>query len=52
MNVMLASGGYAWAVAPLEKSKDYMTALELASVKQDISVFAEFIAELVREQLL
>lgn len=48
MNVMLASGGFPWTVVPLEKRKDYMTSLELASVKQDITLFAEFIADLVR----
>jgi len=31
--------------------KEYMNALELASFKQDISLFAKFIADLVREQM-
>ncbi len=51
MNVMLASGGYPWTVIPLEKRTEYMNALEQASVKQDISLFAEFIASLVREKM-
>jgi hypothetical protein len=51
MNVMLASGGFPWTVVPLEKRDEYMTALEQASVKQDIALFSEFIADLVREQM-
>lgn len=51
MNLMLASGGLPWTVVPLEKRNDYMTALEMASVKQDIFLFAEFIAGLVSEQM-
>jgi hypothetical protein len=48
MNVMLASGGYRWAVIPVEKRFEYMAALEKASVKQDISDFTRFIAGLVK----
>ena len=51
MNDMLASGRFAWTVVPLEKRRESMTELELASVKQDISLFAKFIADLVREQM-
>ncbi len=47
MNVALASGGYSWAVIPLEKREDYMAALEVASVNGDIKPFADFIAQLV-----
>ncbi|MBV6419550.1 MAG: hypothetical protein DAHOPDDO_00773 [Ignavibacteriaceae bacterium] len=47
MNVMLASGGFPWTVIPLEKRDDYMTALEKASVEQNINDFAKFIANLV-----
>jgi Fic family protein len=32
MNLMLASGGYNWAVIRVERRKEYMTALEKASV--------------------
>ncbi len=47
MNLMLASGGYPWAVTPLEQRDAYMAALEDASVRQDIAPFAEFLAGLV-----
>ena len=47
MNVMLASGGYPWTVIPLEMRDKYMTALEKASVDQNITDFAKFIANLV-----
>jgi len=48
MNVMLASGGYPWTVIPLDRRDDYMGALESASVKQDITPFAELLGGLVR----
>ena len=47
MNVMLAAGGYPWAVIPLEKRDDYMAALESGSVEQDIAPFAIFLGSLV-----
>ena len=47
MNVMLAPGGFSWTVIPVEKRKEYMAALEKASVKHEIDDFARFIAELV-----
>ena len=46
MNVMMASGGYPWAIVPLERCKGYMSALESASVEGDIRPFARFLAEL------
>lgn len=49
MNVMLASGGYPWTVIPVERRDDYMSALERASVNQEIDDFAKFIAGLVVE---
>jgi len=51
MNVMLGAGGYPWTVVPLERRDAYMTALEEASVRQNISPFAEFLAQLVDEGL-
>lgn len=51
MNVMLAAGGYPWTVVPLERRDAYMTALEEASVRQNIAKFAEFLAQLVTEGL-
>jgi Fic family protein len=47
MNVMLASGGYPWAVIPLERRDDYMRVLESASVRGDIKPFSKFLAEIV-----
>jgi fido (protein-threonine AMPylation protein) len=51
LNVMLSSGGYPWTVIPVEKRKDYMTALEQASTGQDISAFSKFISHLVVENI-
>ncbi len=47
MNAMLASGGYPWTVVPVDKRQEYMTALEQASVRQNIVPFTQFIGELV-----
>lgn len=46
LNAMLASGGYNWTIVPVERRKEYMAALEKASVDEDISDFARIIAEL------
>jgi len=51
MNVMMAAGGYPWTVIPLSARNIYMTALERASVGEDIAPFAEFLAGLVRKGL-
>lgn len=48
MNAMLASGGYAWTIIPVELRNEYLSALEQASVDQDISKFAKFLAKLIR----
>lgn len=50
MNLMLASGGYPWTVIPLEKRDPYVTALESASVREDIRPFANFLAGLVKDR--
>lgn len=47
MNVMLASGGYPWTVIPVERRNKYLTALEQASVDENIESLAEFISRLV-----
>lgn len=47
MNLMMASGGYSWTIVPLERRKDYMSALESASVEGDILPFANFLAGLL-----
>lgn len=51
MNVMLAAGGYAWTIIPVERRDDYMAALETASVKLNIKPFAQFLGELVQAGL-
>ena len=47
MNVMLASGGYPWTIVPLDKRNEYMSALESASVDQDVKAFTKFLAGLL-----
>ncbi len=47
MNLMFASGGYPWAVIPLQRRDDYMAALESASVGGNIKPFAQFLATLI-----
>lgn len=49
MNVMLAAGGYAWIVVPVEQRTRYMEALENASVGQDIGPFTKFLAGLLKD---
>lgn len=51
MNVMLASGGYPWTVIPVERRKDYLEALECASVGQDIEPLCIFLAGLVMKTM-
>ena len=43
----MASGGYPWTIIPVDKRDDYMSALEKASVNNDIFDFTEFISSLV-----
>ncbi len=47
MNAMLASGGYPWTVTPVDRRADYLSALEQASVHQDVEPFARFVASQV-----
>ncbi len=47
MNLMCASGGYAWTIIPVEQRTTYMLALEQASTKQNIIPFCDFIAGLI-----
>ena len=49
MNLMLASGGYAWLVVPVQQRSEYMNALEAASVGGDIGPFAAFLGDLARQ---
>ena len=48
MNAMMAAGGYPWTIIPVERRGEYMAALESASVDGNISLFAEFLASLVK----
>lgn len=47
MNAMLIAGGYPWTVIPVARRKQYMEALEQASVYQNIEPFTLFLATLV-----
>lgn len=47
-NTMLASGGYPWTIIPIGKRDEYMSALEKASVGQDITDFSRFLSSLVK----
>lgn len=51
MNVMLASGSYPWTVIPVSGRAAYMSALEQASVQENIVPFARFLGELVEKGL-
>ena len=51
MNAMLASGGYPWTVVPLTRRNDYMSALESATVGQNIKPFAQFLSRLVEDSV-
>jgi hypothetical protein len=48
---MLASGGYPWTVIPVSERTAYMSALEHASVQEDIVPFARFVSGLVDKSL-
>lgn len=45
MNVMLASGGYPWTIVHVEYRKEYLQALESASVEENIVPFVQFLRE-------
>jgi hypothetical protein len=44
MNLMLASGGYSWTIIRVGQRREYMAALEKASVSGEIADFAKFVA--------
>ena len=48
MNLMLASCGYPWTIIRLSQRDTYLTALEQASVDQEIEPFMRFIAQEMR----
>jgi prophage maintenance system killer protein len=45
MNVCLAKGGYPWTIIKIDDREQYIDALEIGSVNNDISYFAKFISE-------
>lgn len=47
MNLLMAAGGYPWTIVPVEKRREYMAALEAASVHEDIVPFAKFLGGLM-----
>ncbi len=49
MNVVLAFGATLWTVILVDKRNESLSALEKASVKQDIHDIAKFVAELESE---
>jgi uncharacterized protein DUF1488/Fic/DOC family protein len=48
MNVMLASGGYRWTVIRLRDRKQYLSALDSASIRTDLRPFTTLIGQRVR----
>ena len=51
MNVMFAAGGFPWVVVPVQQRDAYMSALETASVEQNIVPFAQFLGKLAQQNL-
>jgi fido (protein-threonine AMPylation protein)/ketosteroid isomerase-like protein len=51
MNVMLASGGYPWAVIRIRDRKSYLSALDRASIAMDMHPFAALIVHRVQWRL-
>jgi hypothetical protein len=45
MNAMFASGKYPWVIIPVGRRQQYMSTLEEASVKQNITPFCDFISD-------
>jgi hypothetical protein len=51
MNVMLGSGGYPWTVIRVQDRDEYLSALDSASIDENIKPFARFIERSVRIEL-
>lgn len=51
MNVMLASGGYPWTIIPVSRRHTYLSALEEASVNQNIAPLADLLSTLVSQTM-
>jgi hypothetical protein len=47
MNLMLAAGGYPWLIIPVESRDNYFASLEVASTRQDIKPFTQFLASIM-----
>ena len=47
MNSQLVTAGYPWVIVPVERRQEYMSALEQASVEENIQPFAHFIGSLM-----
>jgi len=47
MNSQLVTGGYPWVVVPVGRRDEYMSALEKASVEEDIGPFVQFIISII-----
>jgi hypothetical protein len=45
MNAFLILGGINWTIIKVEKRNEYISALESASVNEDIVPFAEFVLD-------
>jgi fido (protein-threonine AMPylation protein) len=48
MNLMLASGGYSWTVIRLRDRRNYLAALDQASIEGNLGLFTALIAQRVR----
>jgi fido (protein-threonine AMPylation protein) len=46
MNLFFLEGGFPWTIVPIERRSEYMTALEEASVQQNIRPFVAYIQSL------
>ena len=44
INLMMAFGGYPWAIVPVERRDEYMQALDAANIKEDIPSIVDLIS--------
>lgn len=51
MNVMMAAGGHPWTIIPVDQRDAYMSALEEASVRHNITPFAQFLRKMVNRKV-
>lgn len=50
MNLMTAAAGFPWIIIPVEKRKQYLSALEEASVRQNFMPFVKFLGSLIKDK--